>query len=271
MKSMPAWNHKIVRVKLSWLWRTPSLWMGKGAPSNARRSALRFLFRPRSWVRAASQCILTRHGLRAGSFITTHLRQSQEKTAELRVGHQLPPLRSYVNLTIALGQALGVRDVFVQTSSSLALDGFVSLLGTQSPATRPSYTTGHARSENDLWGGWQPALAMEQSVVAAVNAHISSLSAGFVSTTDSAWTEFVGHLMVGVQPELEAFGMVCRGRNASSTFALTTYAPAERHLEACALVGAACGGIGRNEGRQAFGFTTRGRSRTRPRPCRSFR
>ena len=110
----------------------------------------------------------------------------------------------------------GLAAVFLQSASASLLAEFAEAGATLPSPLRVSFTE-NARHEHDAWGGWRDASnatraeaaaeAEEEEgglAVAAVNAHIGSLSHVFISPSNSMWTSFVGHLMEG-PPEIQSF------------------------------------------------------------------
>ena len=71
----------IVRIKLSGLYITPHHARVMGPAYGA---AMRFLFRPREWVKHLGRCVLRRDGLVPRSFISVFIRHSVEKSTETR-------------------------------------------------------------------------------------------------------------------------------------------------------------------------------------------
>ena len=171
----------VVRLKLSWLHESQ---MYVGFYSPAQDAATRYIFRPRPWVRQRAECIMTLHGLRPRRFIAVFLRRSEEKAAEL--GSQLPPSAHYEEVTRRAVRALGLRTVFVQSASQMALDDFSEFANRQH--LNMTYTQGHPRSEHDTEGGRYAHLATWHGVVAAINMFIASQAAAFIGLQESMWT-----------------------------------------------------------------------------------
>lgn len=124
---------------------------------------MRFVFRPRSWVRRLGNCVMKQHQLRAqagaapANFITAYIRESIEKDRELRkcglaplslsgprskhafsdsfspcahrYGHSLVPHNVWTNLSVRVARALNVSRVFLQTSSARALERYTREAG----------------------------------------------------------------------------------------------------------------------------------------------
>lgn len=160
-----------------------------GSRSNAAREAGRFLFRPRPWVTNIADCVMRGAGLTPRTFINVHVRHSVEKTKEGKgLGVSLPTISAYEPLALGLSQDLDTKRVFLQTASPDALAQFATFAA--SNGLELSFTN-NTRSEHDAWGGWKGGVEMEQAAVAAVNAHIGSLSAASVSPELSLWTQYL--------------------------------------------------------------------------------
>ena len=176
----------VVRVNTSWLYHSQ---MYEGFSSPAVDAAVRYLFRPRDWVRERAECLMRCKGLVPGRFIAVFLRQSDEKESELHT--KLPPSSSYAYLARRVATALGISKVFLQSASAQALDSFQSHASKSFDALanlEMSYTQGHPRSEHDTEGGRDARVAMSHGAVAAVNLHIASKAAAFIGAHDSMWS-----------------------------------------------------------------------------------
>ena len=192
-----------VRIPLTYVLFWGGLWMGQSSWMDVQLQRLllaRVLFRPRQWVRAIGDCVLTTHHLQqpkrlatifpfvasvTSPFTALFVRDSPEKRKELG-GHPTPPLHIYSRLALALGRSLGAPRLFLQTSSPNALSYFQSFAAN---ASLPLAYTEHAREERDGWGkATEPALAMEHATIAAVNLHVASKAVAFVSLAHSMWT-----------------------------------------------------------------------------------
>ena len=199
------WPHDApyVRTGLGRIHRQGTFWYG--ARSSATREAGRFLFRPRPWVTAIADCAMSGAGLAPQGFINLHIRHSVEKEKEgQKLGVHLPLLPAYDVMIGALADDLGTRSVWLQTSSSMALERFV---GVAREKQLKLFFTNNSRSENDAWGGWKAGVEMEQATVGAVNAHMSSLSVASVSADLSLWTNFL------------SWNFTCRGRRGEAAAA----------------------------------------------------
>ena len=147
----------IVRIKLSGLYITPHHARVMGPAYGA---AMRFLFRPREWVKHLGRCVLRRDGLVSRSFISVFIRHSVEKSTETRsFRYKMPVIDDYAASAEALSRAIQMQRVHIQTSSPVALANFTlrttSLrLAARGPQLTLSYTD-NPRSEHDTWGGWQ--------------------------------------------------------------------------------------------------------------------
>jgi hypothetical protein len=184
------WPHSepYVRTGLGRIHRQGMFW--HGARSAAGREVSRFLFRPRKWVTSIADCVMNDVGIAPQQYIGVHIRHSVEKQKEgQKLGVQLPALDAYNVLSAALSADLGLKSVFLQTASPVAIESFGTFCRQNS--LRLSYTN-NSRSENDAWGGWKGGSEMEQAVVAAVNAYIGSQAAVSISPELSLWTLFLG-------------------------------------------------------------------------------
>jgi hypothetical protein len=84
------------------------------------------------------------------------------------------------------------RVLHLQTANASALSRFT----TSAVAVGLGVAFTHnARPEDDAWGGSNAALVMEQTIVAAVNAHVATHARFLISPSSSAWTPFLGYLM----------------------------------------------------------------------------
>jgi hypothetical protein len=183
------WPHDepYVRTGIGRIHRQGMFWYG--AKSNAAREAGRFLFRPRRWIVDIADCVMLQARLTPRNFLNVHIRYSVEKSKEgQRLGVSLPDLEAYDVIAETLASDLGVRKVFLQTASPLALERFQQF--TASHGLKLSYTN-NTRSQNDAWGGWKGGLEMEQAAVAAINAHIGAQSVASVTPDLSLWTLFL--------------------------------------------------------------------------------
>ena len=179
----------MVHVRLSWIHNTHFLWVG--AHSKAWGAALRFLFRPRDWVRRLGECVMQANGLRPRSFITLHMRDSTQKRAELeRMNERVPTVDTYHAIARIVSRRLGLEAVFVQTASAAALANF-SMLAKRMKVSH----TDNPRGDSDAWGGADPSRVMHEAVVGAVNAHIGSQAAILLSPSASVWTMFTAALI----------------------------------------------------------------------------
>ena len=179
----------VVHVRLSWIHNTHFLWVG--AHSKAWGAALRFLFRPRDWVRRLGECVMQANGLRPRSFITLHMRDSTQKRAELeRMNERVPTVDTYHAIARIVSRRLGLEAVFVQTASAAALANF-SMLAKRMKVSH----TDNPRGDSDAWGGADPSRVMHEAVVGAVNAHIGSQAAILLSPSASVWTMFTAALI----------------------------------------------------------------------------
>ena len=78
-------------------------------------------------VHQLAACTLSSAGLPAtlpahSGYLSSHLRRSPEKVAEVERSHKrLPDVGEYANLTLAASAASGLRSLFVQSASSSLL------------------------------------------------------------------------------------------------------------------------------------------------------
>ena len=184
----------IVRIKLSGLYITPHHARVMGPAYGA---AMRFLFRPREWVKHLGRCVLRRDGLVPRSFISVFIRHSVEKSTETRrFRYKMPVIDDYAASAEALSRAIQMQQVHIQTSSAVALANFTlrtsSLrLAARGPPLTLSYTD-NPRSEHDTWGGWQKDKdETMDGTVAAVNAFIARHAAVLIAPRLSSWTNFL--------------------------------------------------------------------------------
>ncbi|KAL3899316.1 MAG: hypothetical protein SGPRY_012662, partial [Prymnesium sp.] len=156
-------------------------------------AAIKFLFRPRAWVKAIGNCMLRNAGLDQGKFISIHIRHSVEKMNEgHKLHYQLPQFLAYHNLAKALLSGVGTRDVFLQTSSLIALQDFANFSRRHNVSV---HYTDNPRSEHDTWGGWMTGSEMLQALVGAVNAYVSTHASVIASPGTSQWTAFLKALI----------------------------------------------------------------------------
>lgn len=187
----PEHASSIARTSLGAIYRKGLYW--HGAHSRAEKAAARLLFRPRAWVRALAECVMSDAGLRPRRFLSVHIRNSPEKRDEAaRHAFALPESESYAILAAAVAADLQLKRVFVQVASPSELRAFVrDLSGGGALAV---HYTNNSRSEHDAWGGWQAGVEMEQALIAAVNAYIGTQAAASISPEVSMWTPFLGWL-----------------------------------------------------------------------------
>ena len=144
-----------MRFKLTWFFKTP----GTGVfASAARREAARFLWRPRAWVRRIGECVMQQHDLQPrrdaqpANFVSIFIRESAEKDRELRkYNHGIVPRAAWPSVSQRVAEQLGVRRVFLQTSSASAA---VAYTNATTPLGLVVSFTENRRSEHDEWGGW---------------------------------------------------------------------------------------------------------------------
>ena len=206
----------VIRAKLSWLRASHTIGWGN---ARTKPTAVRFLFRPRPWVRQIGACVMRRDGLHAREFATVFVRDSVEKSREAHAGHHvLPALAAYKALLPSLPRALTQQQpLFLQTSSSNALGALREFAASR--GLRLSYTE-NARTQHDLWGTWNSSGpdsgsgdgGMEQGTVAAVNLYIGSLAAVLIAPPASAWTELVRLAMWGMghEPARTEYFLCCK-------------------------------------------------------------
>ena len=194
-----------LRFKLTWFFKTPRVGLYASA---AKREAARFLWRPRAWVRRIGDCVMRQHDLQPrrdtqpANFVSIFIRESAEKDRELRrYHHGLVPRAVWPNVSQRVAAQLGVRRVFLQTSSASAAIAYSS--AATSLGLTVSYTE-NRRSEHDEWGGWSNGTnaIILQGTVAAVNLYIASQAAALASPSMTSWTRFLEAGMPPSDPEI---------------------------------------------------------------------
>jgi len=232
-----------LRFKLTWFFKTP----GAGTyASAARREAARFLWRPRAWVRRIGDCVMRQHNLQprrnaqAANFVSIFIRESAEKDRELRkYNHGLVPRAVWPKVTQRVAAQLGVRRVFLQTSSASAAVAYSSAATSLGLAV--SYTE-NRRSGHDEWGGWSNGTnnIILQGTVAAVNLYIASQAAALASPSMTSWTRFLeaampGNSAIAPPPPLQ-LSLCCRcTRHDGLAGDLTVLVPRQSHEDVQAL------------------------------------
>tara|TARA_B100000795_G_scaffold229652_1_gene186800 strand:+ start:299 stop:1513 length:1215 start_codon:yes stop_codon:yes gene_type:complete len=231
-----------LRFKLTWFFKTP----GGTYASAARREAARFLWRPRAWVRRIGDCVMRQHNLQprrnaqAANFVSIFIRESAEKDRELRkYNHGLVPRAVWPNVTQRVAAQLGVRRVFLQTSSASAAVAYSSAATSLGLAV--SYTE-NRRSGHDEWGGWSNGTntSILQGTVAAVNLYIASQAAALASPSMTSWTRFLeaampGNSAIAPPPPLQ-LSLCCRcKRHDGLAGDLTVLVPRQSHEDVQAL------------------------------------
>ena len=205
---------RVVTAKLSTIYGVSALWQRPGVHATSiMRGAHRFLFRPRPWVTAISDCVMGAAALSPGRFFSVHIRRSPQKVQEARASRKvLPSTLAFDAVARLAGNATGLRRCFVQVSSPKALAEFKRLIHGD---LELSYTE-HPRQEDDSWGGWSGNTSSTslQTVVAAVNAHIASQASIVLSPAMSLWTPFLANLMGLGPPPLWA-SYSCAGTRVS--------------------------------------------------------
>ena len=189
---LSTWPHTapVVKTGLGRIHRQGQIWYS--AQKSPVSVATQFLFRPRPWVRAIGDCVMSNAGLKPGHFVSIHIRHSVEKAAEgKKLGASLPGLEAYHPLAAALAGDLSTRNIFLQTASPVGLENFLSFA--RKEMLTVSFTD-NPRSEHDSWGGWMAGSEMMQSAVGAVNAYISTRAAVTASPGISIWTQFLRRL-----------------------------------------------------------------------------
>ena len=140
-------------------------------------------------------------------FISVHIRHSVEKQKEgQKLGVTLPDLDAYNVVSAALAVDTGMKKIFLQTASPLALARFEGFC--RSKNLELAYTN-NSRSENDAWGGWKGGSEMEQAAVGAINAHIGSQAALSISPELSIWTQFLGWTFEGPAHHRLGMSRIC--------------------------------------------------------------
>ena len=163
----------VLRMKLSWFRVSLLGWVSDNA---AKHAAIRFLTRPRSWVRRAADCVMGSSGLQRNAFVSVFIRDSVEKRAELAGhGHGMPRQSAYELLTARITNQLGWRHVHLSTSSAASLSAF-RMFANRSRLVVAA--TENPRSQHDSWGGWggvsQNDTVTLNTAVAIVNQHVAS-------------------------------------------------------------------------------------------------
>ena len=233
-----------LRFKLTWFFKTPGIGLYASA---AKREAARFLWRPRAWVRRIGDCVMRQHDLQPrrdaqpANFVSIFIRESAEKDRELRkYNHGLVPRAVWPNVSQRVAAQLGVRRVFLQTSSASAAIAYSS--AATSLGLTVSYTE-NRRSEHDEWGGWSNGTnaIILQGTVAAVNLYIASQAAALASPSMTSWTRFLEAGMPGNPakfaplPPLQ-LSLCCRcTRHDGGAGDLTVLVPRQGHEDVLAL------------------------------------
>jgi len=186
----PADSEDVVRITVHWIHKSATVW--QRAPYHAKAAAMRFLFRPRPWVRRLSECIMNANNLKPRQFFSVFLRISPEKEKELK--KRLPPVEAYAQLALQLGKQthLPLRGVLLQSANPESIRQFSDVA--RSGGLPVAYTD-NPRSEHDTEGGRFQSLAMWHGVVAAVNLDISSRGALFIGMGFSMWTYLSGMML----------------------------------------------------------------------------
>ena len=135
----------MVRISTSQVHRS-TFWYKFHPPNRLYAATHDVLFRPRRWVRDATQCIMRTASLRGGNFAVVHARYSVEKKKER--GSKLPGLSDYLPATEALLAKSNASTVFLQTSTPDAVDLFERWCAERKLGL--AYTQ-NARSTHDLW------------------------------------------------------------------------------------------------------------------------
>jgi len=211
LRRWPPPHAPVVRVKLSWLLNSPWFWRKECYESTAAAAALRFLFRPRRWIRTLGQCSLRTNGLAPRKFVTVHVRASHEKIAELRAhGHSLPSQMQLQALTAAVASSLSTTHIFVQTANAEPLTQFAAFAASSAPSTLKLGFTRNPRALHDSWGGGSRGNETAQSIVAAVNLWVASQGLAIISPTFSAWTDLLRpQLGALTRPALDELKLCC--------------------------------------------------------------
>ena len=232
-----------LRFKLTWFFKTPGVGLYASA---AKREAARFLWRPRAWVRRIGDCVMRQHALQPrrdaqpANFVSIFIRESTEKNRELRkYNHGLVPRAVWPKVSQRVAAQLGVRRVFLQTSSASAAISYSS--AATSLGLTVSYTE-NRRSEHDEWGGWSNGTnaIILQGTVAAVNLYIASQAAALASPSMTSWTRFLEAGMpsdpeIAPPPPLQ-LSLCCRcTRHDGGAGDLTVLVPRQGHEDVQAL------------------------------------
>lgn len=201
----------MVRIKLSWVEASQSLWRQTANDRSeqsskfvALKAAIRFLFRPRPWVKSIARCVQGVSHLHHDNWFAVHVRNSPEKSAEMKKTHSgiMPSMNDQFSMTRSLAVTLNASRVLLQTASPSSLRAFEEF----ARESRLSLTyTNNSREEHDNWGGWKADhddIATSTATVAAVNAYLGSIAPVFMSPDVSAWTFFVSALMAPTAPRV---------------------------------------------------------------------
>ena len=91
------------------------------------------------WVVDIADCVMRQASLTPHSFLNVHIRYSVEKSKEgQKLGVALPGLEAYDVAAETLADDLGVRKVFLQTASPVALERFVQFAMTLAMTNGPT-------------------------------------------------------------------------------------------------------------------------------------
>ena len=170
---------------------------------------------PHRRVRDAAQHDLQpRRDAQPANFVSIFIRESAEKDRELRkYNHGIVPRAAWPSVSQRVAEQLGVRRVFLQTSSASAA---VAYTNATTPLGLVVSFTENRRSEHDEWGGWSNSTnaIIQQGTIAAVNLYIASQAAALASPSMTSWTRFLEAGMPGVgaiapPPPLQ-LGLCCR-------------------------------------------------------------
>lgn len=160
----------------------------------ARGGTLPVVWRPRAWVRRIGECVMQQHDLQPrrdaqpANFVSIFIRESAEKDRELRkYNHGIVPRAAWPGVSQRVAEQLGVRRVFLQTSSASAA---VAYTNATTPLGLVVSLTENRRSEHDEWGGWSNSTnaIIQQGTIAAVNLYIASQAAALASPSMPSWT-----------------------------------------------------------------------------------
>ena len=155
-----------------------------------------------------------RRDAQPANFVSIFIRESAEKDRELRkYNHGIVPRAAWPGVSQRVAEQLGVRRVFLQTSSASAA---VAYTNATTPLGLVVSFTENRRSEHDEWGGWSNSTnaIIQQGTIAAVNLYIASQAAALASPSMTSWTRFLEAGMPGVgaiapPPPLQ-LGLCCR-------------------------------------------------------------